>query len=67
MINDTDAGMVIFSKAQVRHCKTAHFLKSFGPSLASPMKHRVSTHSCATSRKLTLRPFRDSVGLPPGY
>ena len=31
MIEDNDAVMVTFSKAQVRHCKTAHFLKQFGP------------------------------------
>ena len=31
MINEHDAVMVIFSEPQVRHCKTAHFLKTFGP------------------------------------
>ena len=31
MIEHNDAVMVTFSKAQVRHCKTAHFLKQFGP------------------------------------
>jgi len=31
MINEHDAVMVIFSEAQVRHCKTAHFLQTFGP------------------------------------
>jgi hypothetical protein len=30
MLHDTDAIVVIFSKEQVRHCKVAHFLKSFG-------------------------------------
>ena len=30
MIGDHDAVVVIFSKPQVRHCKTAHFLKTFG-------------------------------------
>lgn len=30
MIEDDDAIMVIFGKEQVRHCKTAHFLKRFG-------------------------------------
>ena len=31
MIDEHDAVMVIFSEPQVRHCKTAHFLKTFGP------------------------------------
>jgi hypothetical protein len=31
MIDEHDAIMVIFSEPQVRHCKTAHFLKTFGP------------------------------------
>ena len=31
MIEDNGAVVVIFSKAQVRHCKTAHYLKQFGP------------------------------------
>ena len=31
MIGDHDAVVVIFSQPQVRHCKTAHFLKTFGP------------------------------------
>ncbi len=31
MIEHNDAVMIIFSKAQVRHYKTAHFLKQFGP------------------------------------
>jgi hypothetical protein len=31
MIQDNDAITVIFSEPQVRHCKTAHFLKTFGP------------------------------------
>ncbi len=30
MTGDDDAIMVIFGKEQVRHCKTAHFLKRFG-------------------------------------
>ena len=30
-MNDTDAIMVVFSEPQVRHCKTAHFIKTFGP------------------------------------
>ena len=30
MIGDNDAFVVIFGKEQVRHCKTAHFLKRFG-------------------------------------
>ena len=31
MIDEHDAIMVIFGEPQVRHCKTAHFLKTFGP------------------------------------
>lgn len=31
MSEEHDAIMVIFSEPQVRHCKTAHFLKTFGP------------------------------------
>ncbi len=31
MIQAADAVMVIFIKPQVRHCKTAHFPKTFGP------------------------------------
>ncbi len=30
-MNDQDAIIVVFGKEQVRHCKTAHFLKRFGP------------------------------------
>jgi hypothetical protein len=30
MIGDHDAIVVIFSEQLVRHCKTAHFLKTFG-------------------------------------
>jgi len=31
MIRDNDAVVVIFSREQVRQCKLAHFLKTFGP------------------------------------
>ena len=31
MIDEHDAVMVIFSEPQVRHCKTAYFLKTFSP------------------------------------
>ena len=31
MINEHDAVLVTFSEPQVRNCKTAHFLKTFGP------------------------------------
>ena len=44
MLQEKDVIVVIFSKEQVRHCKTAHFLKQFGrdvlpegPDLASMM------------------------------
>jgi hypothetical protein len=44
MLQEKDIVVVVFSKAQVRHCKTAHFLKQFGrdalpegPDLASMM------------------------------
>jgi hypothetical protein len=31
MFDEQDAIVVVFSEPQVRHCKTAHFLKTFGP------------------------------------